>query len=38
MIAFSIGSIHVYWYGIFYFVAFVVGYIFLFRIAKKDIF
>jgi len=38
MIAFSIGSIDIYRYGIFYFVAFLVGYLFLLRITKKNIF
>lgn len=38
MIAFSIGSIDVYRYGIFYFVTFLVGYFFFRRIAKKNIF
>ena len=38
MIAFSIGSIDIYWYGIFYFVAFLAGYLFLSRITKKNIF
>lgn len=38
MIAFSIGSIDIYRYGIFYFVAFLVGYLFLYRITKKNIF
>lgn len=38
MIAFSLGSIDIYRYGIFYFVAFFVGYLFFHRIAKKNIF
>lgn len=38
MIAFSIGSIDIYWYGIFYFIAFLAGYLFLSRITKKNIF
>lgn len=38
MIAFSIGSLHIYRYGIFYFIAFLAGYIFLYRISKKNIF
>jgi len=38
MIAFSIGSLHIYRYGIFYFIAFLVGYLFLFWISKKNIF
>ena len=38
MIAFSIGSIDVYRYGIFYFIAFLVGYLFFHRIAKQNIF
>lgn len=38
MIAFSIGSIDIYRYGIFYFVAFLVGYLFLYWITKKNIF
>ena len=38
MIAFSIGSIDIYRYGIFYFIAFLVGYLFLYRITKKNIF
>jgi phosphatidylglycerol---prolipoprotein diacylglyceryl transferase len=38
MIAFSIGSIDIYRYGIFYFIAFLAGYLFLLRIAKKNIF
>ncbi len=38
MIAFSIGSIDIYRYGIFYFIAFLAGYLFLMRIAKKNIF
>ena len=38
MIAFSIGSIDVYRYGIFYFVTFLIGYFFFRRIAKKNIF
>lgn len=38
MIAFSLGSIDIYRYGIFYFIAFLVGYAFLYRISKKNIF
>lgn len=38
MIAFSIGTIDIYRYGIFYFIAFLVGYLFFHRIAKKNIF
>ena len=38
MIAFSIGSLDIYRYGIFYFIAFLVGYLFLYRITKKNIF
>ena len=38
MIAFSIGSIDVYRYGIFYFIAFLVGYLFFHRITKQHIF
>lgn len=38
MIAFSIGSLDIYRYGIFYFVAFLAGYLFLYRISKKNIF
>jgi len=38
MIAFSIGSIDIYRYGIFYFIAFLAGYLFLHRIAKRNIF
>ncbi len=38
MIAFSIGSVDIYRYGIFYFVAFLAGYLFFHRIAKKNIF
>ncbi|MCX6824991.1 MAG: prolipoprotein diacylglyceryl transferase [candidate division SR1 bacterium] len=38
MIAFSLGSLDVYRYGIFYFIAFLVGYLFLYRITKKNIF
>lgn len=38
MIAFSIGSLHIYRYGIFYFIAFLAGYLFLYRISKKNIF
>jgi len=38
MIAFSIGSVDIYRYGIFYFIAFLVGYLFFHRIAKKNIF
>ena len=38
MIAFSIGSVNIYRYGIFYFLAFLVGYVFFHRIAKKNIF
>lgn len=38
MIAFSLGSIDIYRYGIFYFVAFLVGYLFLYRVTKKNIF
>ncbi len=38
MIAFSIGTIDVYRYGIFYFIAFLTGYLFLYWIAKKNIF
>ena len=38
MIAFSIGSIDIYWYGIFYFIAFLVGYLFFHRITKQNIF
>ncbi len=36
MIAFSLGSIHVYWYGIFYFIAIVFAYFFLSYIKKFD--
>ncbi len=35
MIAFSIGSIHIYRYGIFYLVTFLIGYFFLTRVGKK---
>ncbi len=38
MIAFSIGSIDVYRYGIFYFITFLLGYLFFYRLAKKNIF
>ena len=38
MIAFSIGSLDIYRYGIFYFIAFLVGYLFFLRIGKKNIF
>ena len=38
MVAFSIGSVNIYRYGIFYFIAFLVGYVFFHRIAKKNIF
>jgi len=38
MIAFSIGSLDIYRYGIFYFIAFLAGYLFLYRISKKNIF
>ncbi len=38
MIAFSIWSIDIYRYGIFYVVAFLAGYLFLYRISKKNIF
>lgn len=38
MIAFSLGSLDIYRYGIFYFIAFLVGYLFLYRITKKNIF
>jgi len=38
MIAFSLGSLDIYRYGIFYFVAFLAGYLFLYRITKKNIF
>lgn len=38
MIAFSIGSVDIYRYGIFYFIAFLVGYLFFHRVAKKNIF
>lgn len=38
MVAFSIGSFSVYRYGIFYFVAFLVAYLFFQRIIKKNIF
>ncbi len=38
MIAFSLGSIDIYRYGIFYFMAFLAGYLFLYRISKKNIF
>ncbi|MCX6823975.1 MAG: prolipoprotein diacylglyceryl transferase, partial [candidate division SR1 bacterium] len=38
MIAFSIGSVDIYRYGIFYFIAFLVGYLFFHRIAKKNVF
>ena len=38
MIAFSIGSVDIYRYGIFYFIAFVAWYLFFHRIAKKNIF
>lgn len=38
MIAFSIGPIDIHRYGIFYFVGFIVGYFFLYRLSKKNIF
>lgn len=38
MIAFSIGSVDIYRYGIFYLIAFLSGYLFFHRIAKKNIF
>ncbi len=38
MIAFSIGSLDIYRYGIFYFIAFLAWYLFLNRITKKNIF
>ena len=38
MIAFSIGSVNIYRYGVFYFVAFLVGYLFFHYIGKKNIF
>ncbi|MFA5747482.1 MAG: prolipoprotein diacylglyceryl transferase [Candidatus Absconditabacterales bacterium] len=38
MIAFSIGSINIYRYGVFYVIAFVVGYVFLRFVANKKIF
>ncbi|MCK9466842.1 MAG: prolipoprotein diacylglyceryl transferase [Candidatus Absconditabacterales bacterium] len=38
MIAFSIGPINVYWYGIFYLFGFLIGYFFLKFIAKKKFF
>lgn len=38
MIAFSIWGIHIYWYGIFYLVSFVLAYFFLKWIWKKKIF
>ncbi len=38
MVAFSIGPIHIYRYGIFYFITFLVAYIFFLRIIKKKIF
>ncbi|HMS91814.1 MAG TPA: prolipoprotein diacylglyceryl transferase [Candidatus Absconditabacterales bacterium] len=38
MIAFSLGSIDVYRYGIFYFITFLLGYLFFYRLAKKNIF
>jgi phosphatidylglycerol:prolipoprotein diacylglycerol transferase len=38
MIAFSIGSMDIYRYGIFYFLGFLAGYLFFQRIAKKNIF
>ncbi len=38
MIAFSIGSLDIHRYGIFYFVAFIVGYLFLYFLGKKKIF
>ena len=38
MVAFSIGNIHIYWYGIFYLVWFLVAYLFLSWVAKTKIF
>lgn len=38
MIAFSIGNIHIYWYGIFYVIWFLVAYFFLTWIWKKKFF
>lgn len=38
MIAFSIGSIDVYWYGIFYILGFLLWYIFLYFIGKSNLF
>lgn len=35
MIAFSIGSINIYWYGIFYLLTFIIGYIFLRWVGKS---
>ncbi len=38
MIAFSIGTIHIYWYGIFYAIAFLVWYVFFMRVVKKELY
>lgn len=35
MIAFSLGSIHIYWYGIFYLITCLLGYGFLWRVGKQ---
>lgn len=36
MIAFSLGSIHIYWYGIFYLITCVLWYAFLWRVGKQQ--
>lgn len=38
MIAFSLGSLHIYRYGIFYAIAFLVGYIFFMWVVKKELY
>lgn len=38
MVAFTLGAVNVYRYGIFYLITFVIGYLFLMRVGKKKIF
>ncbi len=38
MVAFEIFGFQIYWYGIFYFIAFLIGYLFLYLLGKKQLF
>lgn len=38
MVAFAIGSVKIYWYGIFYLVTFLLGYLFLWKVGKSKLY